>query len=189
MSEKLILKIGYYSIYEIITSKGTKYRVDSGKTVYLERFDKTIVNKNRVLKDYKTLDDAKVFAKSKMIKGLKTKKKKLAKLPKSLYLVLIEEESTKNIFVKVGITSKKFIARRFSKKYGYDGYELKEILRRVESSNSEKLEEDIKNALTKKFGMKKYRPVMENFSGYSECYDVIGLEKIIKIFDEIVAKD
>lgn len=188
MSEKLVLKVGYYSIYEVTTIKGIKFTVDSGKTIYLERFNKTIVNKNRIIKDFKTLDKAKSFAKTKMIKGLKVKKKKIDKLPKSLYLILMLEESTGKTFVKVGITSKKFISRRFSKKYGYEGYELKEILRRIESPKAEKLEEDIKNALSKKYCMKKYRPVLESFSGYSECYDIVGLDDIIKIFDDIVKK-
>jgi hypothetical protein len=188
MSEKLITKVGYFSIYEIVTIKGTKYRVDSGKTIFLERFNKTVVNKNQVIKDFLTLVKAKEFAKKKMISSLKVKKKKIDKLPKSLYLILMEEESTGKTFVKVGITSKKYIIRRFSKKYGYEGYELKTILRRVESPKSEKLEEDIKNVLNKKYGVKKYRPVMESFSGYSECYDIIGLDEIIRIFDEIVKK-
>ena len=151
MSEKLITKVGYFSIYEINTIKSTKYRVDSGKTIFLERFNKTVVNKNQVIKDFLTLAKAKDFAKKKMVKGLKAKKKKIDKLPKSLYLILMDEESTGKTFVKVGITSKKYIIRRFSKKYGYEGYELKKILRRVESPKSEKLEEDIKNALNKKY--------------------------------------
>ena len=61
------------------------------------------------------------------------KKKKLDKLPKSLYLVLLKEEKSGNIFVKVGITSKKYIMRRFSKKYGYEGYTLEKILRRIDT--------------------------------------------------------
>lgn len=183
--EKLLLKIGYYSIYEISGGKTIKYRVDSGKTIYIEFLNKTIINKNRIVKDFTTLDKAKDYAKKKMKSGLKKKSKKINKLPKDLYLVLIQEESTGKTFVKVGITSKKFIAGRFSKKFGYEGYVLMEILRRVKSPISEKLEEDIKNALNKKYGIKKYRPIMESFSGYSECYDIVGLTEIISIFDKI----
>lgn len=189
MNEKFIEKIGYFTIYEISTLKSTKYRVDSGKTIFLEFLNKTVENKNRVIKDFTTLDKAKEYAKKKMVKSLKTKKKKLEKLPKDLYLVLIEEKTTGKTFVKVGITSKKYIIRRFSKKFGYEGYELKEILRRISSPKSEKLEEDIKNALNKKYGVKKYRPILENFSGYSECYDILGIDEIIRIFDSIVSKN
>jgi nitrogenase molybdenum-iron protein alpha/beta subunit len=189
MSEKLIEKIGYFSIYEITGVKTTKYRIDSGKMIYLEFLNKSVENKNRIVKDFTDLDKAKLYAKNKMVKSLKAKKKKVSKLPKDLYLVLIEEKSTGKTFVKVGITSKKYIIRRFSKKFGYEGYELKEILRRIKTPKAEKLEEDIKNALNKKYGVKKYRPILENFSGYSECYDILGIDEIIRIFDYIVSKN
>ena len=70
--EKLITKIGYYSIYEVSGTK-TKYRVDSGKTIFLEFLNKTVENKNRVLKDFVTLEKAKEFATKKMKSGLKKK--------------------------------------------------------------------------------------------------------------------
>lgn len=189
MSEKLVCKVGYYSIYEVKTIKTVKYRIDSGKTIFLAFLNKSVVNKNRIVKDFTTLELAKEYTKKKTTKSLKVKKKKLSKLPKSLYLVLIKEIKTNYTFVKVGITSKKFIANRFSKRYGYDDYELTTILRRVESEHSEKLEEDIKNALNKKYGVTKYRPILESFSGYSECYNILGMSEIIKIFDDIVSKN
>ena len=113
------------------------------------------------------------------------KKKKLSKLPKSLYLVLIKEESTGKTFVKVGITSKRFIMRRFSKAYGYDGYVVETILRRIDTQRAEELESEIKEKLNKKRSVKKYRPILESFSGYSECFDYLCLEEIVKIFDEL----
>jgi len=100
-------------------------------------------------------------------------------------LVLIKEESSGKTFVKVGITSKRFIMRRFSKAYGYEGYVVETILRRIDTPNAEKLESDIKDKLNKKRSVKKYRPLLESFSGYSECFDYNGLEDIIKIFDTL----
>jgi hypothetical protein len=76
--------------------------------------------------------------------------------------------------------------RRFSKAYGYEGYVVETILRRIESPYAEKLESDIKDKLNKKKSVKKYRPLMESFSGYSECFDYLCLDDIIKIFDDIV---
>jgi hypothetical protein len=109
----------------------------------------------------------------------------LDKIPKSLYLVLIKEESTGKTFVKVGITSKRFIMRRFSKAYGYDGYILESILRRVDTPDAERLESEIKDKLNKKRSVKKYRPILESFSGYSECFNYNSLDDIVKIFDDI----
>jgi hypothetical protein len=103
-------------------------------------------------------------------------------------LVLIKEESTNNTFVKVGITSKRFIMRRFSKMYGYDGYVVESILRRIDTSDAENLEKEIKEKLNKKRSIKKYRPLLESFSGYSECFDFLCLDDIIKIFDTSVNK-
>ena len=73
--------------------------------------------------------------------------------------------------------------RRFSKAHGYEGYIVETILRRIDTPNAEKLEGDIKEKLNKKRSVKKYRPVLESFSGYSECFDYNGLEDIITIFD------
>jgi hypothetical protein len=78
--------------------------------------------------------------------------------------------------------------RRFSKAYGYEGYVVETILRRIDTPNAEKLEGDIKEKLNKKRSVKKYRPILESFSGYSECFNILGLEDIIKIFDETVSK-
>ena len=78
--------------------------------------------------------------------------------------------------------------RRFSKAHGYEGYVVETILRRIDTPNAEKLESDIKEKLNKKRSVKKYRPVLESFSGYSECFDYLNLDDIIKIFDEISSK-
>jgi DNA-binding Lrp family transcriptional regulator len=188
MAQELLLKVGYYSIYIDETKKGTKYIVDSGKTIYIERFKKYIINPYRDVKEFKTLEKAKDYANLKLVKKSQEKKKKLSKIPKSLYLVLIKEESTGKTFVKVGITSKRFIMRRFSKAYGYDGYVVESILRRIDTPDAEKLESDIKDKLNKKRSVKKYRPILESFSGYSECFDYLCLNDIIKIFDDLTSK-
>ena len=185
MTQKLLLNIGYYSIYEIKSLKGVKYQVDSGKTIYIERFKKVVANPYRDVKEFRTLDKAKDYVNLKLVKKSQDKKKKISKLPKSLYLVLIKEESTNKTFVKVGITSKRFIMRRFSKAYGYDGYVVETILRRIDTPDAEKLEEQIKEKLNKKRSVKKYRPILESFSGDSECFDFMCLEDIVKIFDEL----
>jgi DNA-binding Lrp family transcriptional regulator len=122
---------------------------------------------------------------NKLTKHTETKKKKIKELPKSLYLILMKEESSGKTFVKVGITSKRFIMRRFSKDYGYTGYQLETILRRIDTSDAEKLEEKIKDTLSKKKGVKKYRPLLESFSGYSECFSYDSIDEIIKVFDEL----
>ena len=54
MQEKLIQKVGYVSIYEIKDKNITKYKIDSGKTITIQRLNKTVINKNRILKEYKT---------------------------------------------------------------------------------------------------------------------------------------
>ena len=185
MPQKLLLKIGYYSIFEDKTTKGTEYLVDSGKTIRIERFNKTVVNPYRIQKKFKTLTSAKKFATAKIKKSSEEKKKKVEKLPKSLYLVLLKEEVSNKFIVKVGITSKRFIYRRFSKNYGYEGYTLNTILRRIDTRFAEKLESEIKDTLNKKGTVKKYRPLMENFSGYTECYDYQCLDEILKIFDDL----
>ena len=97
----------------------------------------------------------------------------------------MKEEKTGNTFVKVGITSKKFIFRRFSKEYGYEGYTLQNILRRIDTKNAEKLEEKIKDKLKKNMGVKKFRPILENFHGYSECFSYDSLNHIVEIFDSL----
>jgi hypothetical protein len=185
MKENLVTKVGFYTIYEKITNKQKTYIADSGKTLTIGRFKKTIINPYRDLKTFDNVDDAIKYARSKISKSIGKKEKKISKLPKSLYLVLIKEEKSNKTFVKVGITSKKFIMRRFSKAYGYDGYVLETILRRIDTPDAEKLEEKIKDALNKKRSIKKYRPLLESFSGYSECYENNNINEIIEIFDSI----
>lgn len=188
MSDELLMKIGYYSIYLKKTNRGVKYVVDSGKTIFIQRFKKTIMNPYRDLKEFSSLDKAKDYVSLKLVKKSQDKKKKIDRLPKSLYLILIKEESTDKTFVKVGITSKRFIMRRFSKAYGYEGYVVDTILRRIDTPNAEKLESDIKEKLNKKRSVKKYRPILESFSGYSECFDYLCLDEILLIFDEMTKK-
>jgi hypothetical protein len=147
-----------------------------------------MVNQNRDRKEFKTLEQAKQYAVIKLSKHSKKKEEKLKTIPKSLYLVLIKEESSGKTFVKVGITSKRFIMRRFSKAYGYDGYVLESILRRIDTPEAERLESEIKEKLNKKRSVKKYRPLLESFSGYSECFDYTCLNDIIKIFDTLTSK-
>jgi hypothetical protein len=187
--EKFLFKKGYYSIYEVKLKGKTKYKVDNGKTLYVARFKKYIPNPYRDTKTFTTIEKAKEYVAKKLSVSKQKKKKKLDKLPKSLYLVLIKEKKSGVTFVKVGITSKKFILRRFSKEYGYDGYTLESILRRVDTPRAERLEESIKHTLKKKRSVKKYRPLLESFSGYSECFDYSSLESIVRVFDEATKND
>ena len=187
-TKKEVCKVGYYQISEIKDGKSISYEADSGQYIFIERFKKYIINKNRDKKRFKTLEKAKDYAAIKLGKYRKVKETKLKALPKSLYLVLIKEESSGKTFVKVGITSKRFIMRRFSKAYGYEGYTLESILRRIDTPDAEILEGEIKDKLNKKRSVKKYRPILESFSGYSECFDYNGLDDIIKIFDSLVSR-
>ncbi len=182
-----LFKVGYYQISEITNGLSVTYEADSGQYIFIERLKKYIVNKNRDRKKFKTIEKAKEYATIKLGAYKKIKEKKLSKLPKSLYLVLIKEEATGKTFVKVGITSKRFIMRRFSKAYGYEGYTLESILRRIDTPDAEKLESEIKEKLNKKRSVKKYRPILESFSGYSECFNYDCLDDIIKIFDQLVS--
>ena len=101
---------------------------------------------------------------------------------------MIKEEKSNLFFVKVGFTTKRFIMRRFSKIYGYEGDTLETILRRIDTPDAEKLESMIKMRLNKKRSIKKYRPLLESFSGYSECYSFSNLEEIVQIFDLVTKK-
>ncbi len=180
-----ILKMGFYSFYEKKIGTKKKIVVDSGKLIYSQRFKKYLPNPYRDIKEFNTIDDAKTYVFKKLSKHTKDKQKKIKELPKSLYLILMKEESSGRTFVKVGITSKKFIMRRFSKDYGYVGYTLETILRRIDTKDAEKLEEKIKDTLSKKRGVKKYRPLLENFSGYSECFSYDSLSEIVRVFDSL----
>ncbi len=183
--DRLILKVGFYSIYEKVINNRKIYTVDNGKIIYSNRFKKYFPNPNRDVKEFSNLDDAKKYAQGKIKKHALSKKKKIEKLPKSLYLILMKEEKTGKTFVKVGITSKRFILRRFSKDYGYEGYTLETILRRIDTKDAEKLEETIKEKLNKRRGVKKFKPLLENFSGYSECFSYDSVNEIISIFDSL----
>lgn len=188
MTQELVNKIGYYCIFKKTTKSNIKYLVDSGKTLYISRLRKYIINPYRDVKEFSSYSDAKKYVENKLKTKSNDKKKKIESLPKSLYLILLKEESSNLTFVKVGITSKKFLMRRFSKKYGYDGYLIESILRRIDTPDAENLEQEIKDKLNKKRSVKKYRPLLENFSGYSECYDLFCLDDILKIFDTCVNK-
>jgi hypothetical protein len=186
MSNIFLYKKGFFSVFEITNNNKKVYQIDSGKTIYSEKYKKYYINKNRIIKEFKTIIDAEKYINKITTKTLKIKENKLKKIPKSLYLILMKEEVTGLTFVKVGITSKKLIRGRFSKQYGYIGYELLEILRRVNSEFSEKLEDKIKTILYKKITIKKYRPVLKKFSGYSECFNIDNLNEIINVFDNVV---
>ena len=172
--EKLLLKKGYYEIYEVTVRGKTKYRVDSGKVIFIARYKKYIANPYRDLKEFTTLEKAKDYV---------GKKSKLSTLPKSLYFILIKEVKTGVIFVKIGITSKKFIMRRFSNAHGYEGYVVETILRRIDTPKAEKIEKDIHETLKKKRSVKNYRPKLKTFGGYTECYDFKCFKQITEVFD------
>ena len=187
-TKKEVCKVGFYQIIEIKNGNSISYEADNGQYIFIDRFKKYVINKNRDKKRFKTLEKAKDYATIKLGKYRKVKETKLKALPKSLYLVLIKEEVSGKTFVKVGITSKRFIMRRFSKIYGYEGYVLESILRRIDTPDAERLESEIKDKLNKKRSVKKYRPILESFSGYSECFDYKCLEDIVKIFDLLTNK-
>lgn len=182
MNEPLF-KLGFYSFYEKIVSSKKVIVVDSGKIIYSHRFKKYFPNKYRDVKEFNKLEDAKTYVLKKLSKHKNKKETIIKELPKCLYLIIMKEEKTGDVFIKVGITSKKFIFRRFSKEYGYEGYVLQTILRRIDSKNAETIEEKIKNKLKKNIGVKKFRPILENFHGYSECFTYDSLNEVIKVFD------
>lgn len=185
MSERILYKIGYYTFYEIKANLKTTYRVDSGKTIYIEKYKKQVPNPYRDVKDFNTITKAKEYVSKKLLLKREEKNKKQRK---SVYLILLKEESSGKTFVKVGFTTQKFIINRFSKFYGYGGYVVESILRRVDTPDAEKLEKEIKEELNKKRSIKKYRPLLETFSGYSECYDLLCLSDIINVFDGVVKR-
>ena len=77
MAQELLLKMGYYSIYIDKSMRGTKYIVDSGKTLYVARFKKYIINPYRDVKEFKSLDKAKEYIGTKLVKRTQEKKKKI----------------------------------------------------------------------------------------------------------------
>ena len=48
--EKLLVKKGYYNIYEVTNRGKKKYKVDSGKTLFVAKFNKYIPNPYRDIK-------------------------------------------------------------------------------------------------------------------------------------------
>lgn len=185
LMEKILQKIGFYTIYEKKIDNITTYKVDNGKTLFVARFNKIIPNPYRDIKEFKTLSGAKRYIDGKLKKSKTIRKNKLETLPKSLYFILMKEKKTGITFIKIGITSKKFILRRFSKEYGYEGYSLETILRRIDTPKAEEIEKKIHETLKKKKGVKKFRPLLESFGGYSECYDGSSFNDIAKVFDEL----
>lgn len=171
--------------YKIIENNG-KFIVDSGEFIFSKRFKKYYVNRHRIIKEFKNIDDAKSFIYKKIDKGVKSKEKRLDKLKKFLYLVKIKEVKTNIEFVKVGFTRTKLMMNRFSQKHGYDGYLITEIIYKKELPNAELLEETIKKELNNR-SVKKYRPILNSFSGYSECYDINNLELIKEIFNHVLS--
>jgi hypothetical protein len=181
MSEKFPKKIGYFTV----DVKNGKFIVDSGKTIYLEKFKKTVLNKNRILKEFNTYLGAEKFIKKLLLKNKKEKTEKSNKIVKSLYLVLLKEKTTDKVFVKVGFTSKKYIISRFSKRFGYEDYELVSIIRRVNIKDAEKYEKIIKDRI-KKNKVSRFKFLNEGFSGYSECFGYESYDRILNIFDSVV---
>jgi hypothetical protein len=53
--EKELMKMGYYTIYQVTTKDKIKYKVDSGKTLYIARFKKYVVNPYRDVKEFKMI--------------------------------------------------------------------------------------------------------------------------------------
>ena len=100
----------------------------------------------------------------------------------------MKEKKTGITFIKIGITSKRFILRRFSKQYGYDGYTLESILRRIDTPEAESIEKKIHEKLKTKKNVKKFRPLLESFGGYSECYDGSSFDEVAKVFDSFTNK-
>lgn len=183
MLKKSLKKIGYYEIFEVNSDKNVSFLIDSGKVIYSKKLKKFIINPYRDVKNFDTLIEAETYIKSKLNKRKKTKIK-----AKSLYLVTIIENKTNNFFIKVGVTSKKHIISRFSKDFGYNDYKVESILRRINTDDAEELEEMIKKKLNNKKSINKYRPLLESFSGYSECYNYSNLNEILVIFDGVTKK-
>jgi hypothetical protein len=173
-------KLGYYTF----SFENEKYKIDSGKIIYSSKLKKKIPNPYRDVKTFPTLNEAKSY----VLEKINEKKKKENLEEKILYLVILKELSTNKLFVKVGITGQKTIRQRFSKIYGYNDYKIDTILRNIKISDAEHIESEIKDTLNKKRSVKKYRPILESFSGYSECYDYFNLNDIINIFDKIINK-
>ena len=74
---KLILKVGFYSIYEKTTNNSKKYITDNGKLLYSTRYKKYFPNPNRDVKEFNTVEDAKNYASKRVTKYSHLKKKKL----------------------------------------------------------------------------------------------------------------
>lgn len=183
--EKILQKRGFYTIYEKKINDVMTYRVDNGKTLFVARFNKIIPNPYRDIKEFKTLESAKNYIDRKLKKSKTIKKEKLDSLPKSLYFILMKEKKTGISFIKIGITSKKFILKRFSKEYGYEGYNIETILRRIDTPKAVEIEKKIHEKLKSKKSVKKFRPLLENFGGYSECYDGSSFNEVSKVFDDL----
>ncbi len=181
-TKKVIKKIGFYKIYKTSNVSNVKYIIDNGKLIYSKRYKKYLPNENWESKEFIDLDKANEYCKNKL-KNYNKNKGRIT--PKSLYLILLKEVETNLLFVKVGVTSKKFIVSRFSKTFGYDGYVVETILRRIDTEMAEDLEQKILDKLKKRKTIKKYRPLLESFSGYSECFNYDSVNEIIQIFDTI----
>ena len=186
IKDKEILVIGSYKIYERINGQHKKYIVDSGEYIFSKRFKKYFINKHRIIKEFGNLDDAKAFIYKKFDKSKKSRERKLDKLKKFLYLVKIREEKTNIDFIKVGFTRTKLMMNRFSHKHGYEGYTILDIILKKELPNAEVIEENIKNELNNR-SVKKYRPILKDFSGYSECYDISNFELIKEVVTKFIS--
>ena len=66
--EKELMKMGYYTIYQVTTKDKIKYKVDSGKTLYIARFKKYVVNPYRDVKEFTSLEKAKEYVGLRLVK-------------------------------------------------------------------------------------------------------------------------
>lgn len=188
MSEKIVGKVGYFTITETVVGGKKKYIGDSGKLIYSKRFKKFFPNRNRILKESTNLTALKKTLQTILKKGMVKKEKVLKTLDKHLYLVIFLEKSTKVKFVKVGFTTKKIIYRRFGKEYGYEDYNVETVVRKFTSKDADKIEDKLLKTLKGDKSIKRFRPKDRKFSGYSECFDFTSLDMITKTFDKFTEK-
>ena len=80
MVQRLLLKVGYYSIFETKSNEDIKYVVDNGKTLFIKRFNKYVSNPYRDVKPFNTLLLAKEYVMKKLEKKTKEKKKENRKV-------------------------------------------------------------------------------------------------------------
>ena len=73
MPNEFLTIVGYYDIFINKTPKSTKYIVDSGKTIFIAKFRKYIINPYRDCKEFSSLEKAKEYAQTTLKKKAKVK--------------------------------------------------------------------------------------------------------------------